>query len=331
MRKLLPVLLLFLGWGLSAQDPIFSQFYAAPLQLNPAFAGSAFAPRFGAIYRNQWPGFNAYQTYGVYYEQRIDKLNSGIGLYLEGDNAGDGILTSTRATVNYAYNLQINEAWMIKLGVEAGMHQSALDWEKLVFPDQLDPLSGPVNTSLEQRPDQTTRTRLDISSGIVLLSEYMWIGFGLKHLNMPNQGFLLINDNLSRGLPLRYTLHGGTEFRVNASNKAAAPAFISPNFLFVSQGPYQQVNVGAYAGVGSVFGGAWFRHTFGNADAAILMVGFREGAFKIGLSYDATLSALGNRSGGAYELSVGVLLDKSESLRSKRRHAQYNNCFGMFQ
>ena len=55
-----------------AQDPIYSQFYAAPLQLNPAFAGNAYAPFIAANYRSQFASFNngaAYSTYSVSYDQ----------------------------------------------------------------------------------------------------------------------------------------------------------------------------------------------------------------------------------------------------------------------
>ncbi|MFT5922039.1 MAG: hypothetical protein ACI8TS_001371, partial [Flavobacteriales bacterium] len=38
-----------------AQDPEFTQFYANPLYLNPAFAGTARCPRLVMNYRNQWP------------------------------------------------------------------------------------------------------------------------------------------------------------------------------------------------------------------------------------------------------------------------------------
>ena len=333
MRKLFTAFFLIsVLAGLDAQDPVFSQFYAAPLQQNPAFAGSAFAPRFGAIYRNQWPGINqAYQTYAAFYEQRVERLNSGFGLFFEGDNAGNGILKSTRISGAYSYRLLINEGLGIQIGLEAGMNQTALDWDKLVFPDQLDPRAGAINTTLEQRPDQTTVTRLDLSAGMLLLSERFWLGVGLKHLNTPDQGFLLINNNLAEGLPVRYSVQGGADIAVNASNKARPTSFISPNFLFVSQGPYQQINLGAYAGIGSLFGGAWFRHTFGNSDAAIVMVGFREQAFKIAFSYDATLSQLSNGAGGALELSLGILLDQHEGLREKRKRSKLNNCLGMFQ
>jgi type IX secretion system PorP/SprF family membrane protein len=190
MRKLLFVLFLFASLSAQAQDPIFSQFYAAPLQLNPAFAGSGHAPRLGAAYRNQWSGFNnAYRTYAAFYEQSIDRLNSGIGFNLEGDDAGDGILRTTRFSAVYAYRLNITGNLAVKIGVEAGLQQTALDWDRLVFPDQIDPLDGPVITTTEQRPDQLNNTVFDASSGLLLLSDRFWLGLGLKHLNTPRQGF----------------------------------------------------------------------------------------------------------------------------------------------
>ena len=43
---------------LKAQDPQFTQFYANPLYLNPAFAGTARCPRICMNYRNQWPNLS---------------------------------------------------------------------------------------------------------------------------------------------------------------------------------------------------------------------------------------------------------------------------------
>ncbi len=326
MRKVLLAVLALSALRSAAQDPIFSQFYATPLQLNPAFAGSSYAPRAGAAYRNQWTGFNtAYRTYSVFYEQSIDRLNSGLGFQLEGDDAGNGILRTTRFSINYAYRLKISENLAVKIGVEGGFMQTALDWEKLVFPDQLDPWAGPTLTTTETRPDQLNKTVLDLSSGLLLVSNRVWLGMSLKHLNTPARGFLLVNDNLSGGLPLRYTVTGGTELSVKRGNKQNQGSFISPNFLFVSQGPYKQLNLGAYAAAGPVFGGVWFRHTFGNADAAILMFGFRQDLFKIGLSYDHTVSGLAGISGSTFELTLGIFFDKGR----KRSH-DLNDCTKMF-
>lgn len=325
MKRLLLIALIFSYTVASAQDPIFSQFYAMPLQLNPGFAGSANAPRAGVIYRNQWTGFgNAYRTYAAYYEQSLDKLNSGIGFYAEGDNAGDGIFKTSKFSATYAYRLKVNDELAIKLGVDGGLRQNKLDWLKLTFPDQIDPFNGITFDSEEIQPDATNSTVLDFSTGLLLLSEKFYLGFALNHLNTPNESLLLANDNLYQGLPLRYSFHGGTEWVVKAGNKARPSSFISPNFLFVSQGPYKQLNLGAYASFGAIYTGAWFRHTFRNADAVILLAGFKTGIMKIGISYDLTVSGLANHAGGTYELSMGLLFFKEKRL-------DINDCTRMFQ
>jgi len=333
MQRILCLLILWLTpLFAAAQDPLFSQFYAMPLQINPAFAGSASAPRVGAAYRHQWPGFsNAYRTYAVYYEQGIEQLNSGIGFNIEGDNAGDGIWRSTRLSALYSYSLNINDVVAVKIGVEVGAHQTSLDWQRLIFPDQLDPAGGIVNNTGEIQPDQTTRTRLDLGAGMLLVSEKFWVGGGLKHLNTPDESFLLVNNNVTSGLPLRMTLHAGTEIIVKKGNKRREAAFVSPNVLFASQGPYKQLNLGAYASGGPVFGGLWYRHSFQNADAVIVLAGWKQGMFKIGLSYDITVSGLAGTAGGAYELTFGVLFDQNENAKRKKRSSQLNDCLRMFQ
>ena len=325
MKRRLLFALMFSYTMVSAQDPIFSQFYAMPLQLNPGFAGSGNGPRTGMAYRNQWTGFgNAYRTYAAFYEQSFKHLNSGIGFYAEGDNAGNGILKTSKFSATYAYRLQVNDDIALKLGVEAGVRQANLDWQKLTFPDQLDPFNGIIYDTEEIRPDATNSTALDISTGLLVLSEKFYLGIALNHLNTPNESILLTNDNLFRGLPIRYTLHGGTDLLVKAGNKARPSSFISPNFLFVSQGPYKQLNLGAYASIGAIYTGAWFRHTFRNADAVILLAGFREGPLKIGISYDITVSGLAGQAGGTYELTLGLIFNKD-------KRPDINDCTRMFQ
>jgi len=326
MKKLLPLLLLFF-WAMLAfaQDPIFSQFYAMPLQINPGFAGSARAPRAGLAYRNQWTGFqSAYRTYAAYYEQSFDRLNSGIGFHVEGDNAGDGIFKTNRFSAVYAYRLKLTDGLALKLGLEMGVHQVSLNWDKLLFPDQLDAVNGITYNTEEIRPDATNRADLDISSGMLLLSDKFYLGVGLKHLNTPSQSILRLKNNLVPGLPIRYTFHGGSEWIVKKGNKRQEASFVSPNFLFVAQGPYKQLNVGAYASLGSVFAGTWFRHTFRNSDAVILLAGFREGPFKIGISYDATVSGLANQAGGTFELTLGLIF-------LNKNRPDINDCTRMFQ
>ena len=332
---------LFLSQGsVLAQDPIFSQFYASPLQINPAFAGVTYAPRISLNYRNQWGLIDGgFETYAATYEQSVEALNSGFGLMLMTDNIGNGLYRTSYASAVYGYKVQLGREFFAKFGLEAGLIQNRLDWDRLVFPDQLDPILGGQDAggnpfqSEEQRPDALNRTTFDVSAGILLYSSRFYGGLSAKHLNRPDENLLDLNTNLTAGRPLRLTFHAGAEFNLTTRNNGQGPAFISPNIVVISQGPFGQINGGAYAGFGKFYGGAWYRHTLTNPDAGILLIGFREGAFRIGYSYDLTLSKLASAPGGAggtHEISLTINFDDTEQVRNSRRRSQYNDCFKMF-
>ena len=62
-------------------DPQFTQFYANPIYLNPAFAGSKICPRFAMNYRNEWPSLTGnYVTYSMSYDQYFKNISGGIGV-----------------------------------------------------------------------------------------------------------------------------------------------------------------------------------------------------------------------------------------------------------
>lgn len=337
----LPILL-FICLGVAgmaqAQDPLFSQFYASPLQINPAFAGVTYAPRVTFNYRSQWAQIEGgYQTYAASFEQSIPKLNSGLGLTLMADDAMDGVYKTTRISAVYGYGLQVNDNFFMKFGVEAGLVGTSLDWDRLRFVDQLDPLTGEEDPSgnpylsEEQRPASLNNKMLDMSAGLLVYTKVAYGGISVKHINSPDDNLLSLNNNLAAGMPIRITLHGGAEIEVKKGNKQNPGAFISPNILIARQAAFTQVNVGAYAGFGKFFSGVWYRHAGKNPDAAILLGGFREGALRIGYSYDLTMSKLANANpGGTHEISLTINFDDSRETQRRRNAARYNDCFKMF-
>ncbi len=343
LRQVLFFTAVFLFSGflpLKAQDPIFSQFYSAPLQLNPAFAGNTYMPRITMNYRNQWASIlpKAFVTYAVSYEQFFEEMNSGIGLMLQSDAAGNGLYKTNKFSAVYGYRLQVSDDFFIKFGVEGAVTQSSLDWDRLLFPDQIDPINGTTNPSgspyltEEERPENLNTTYFDVSAGALVVNRYFYAGFSVKHLNSPNESFLKINDNLNVGLPLRMSLHGGAQITLTEGNNRKMPAFISPNVMLVKQGDFGQINAGAYGGFGVVFAGAWYRHAWTMPDAAIFLVGFHQGIYKIGYSYDMTISSqLGNsRTGGTHEISLMLNFDNSEAAKRRKRASRYNDCLNMF-
>ena len=316
----------------NAQDPIFSQFYSAPLQLNPAFAGNTYAPRINLNYRNQWPELNsAYITYAASYDQFFEDLNSGFGVMIISDDAGQGLLNTNRVSGFYSYRLQIDRDFYMKFGVEGSFVQTRFDWDRFLFGDAIDATFGPISPggtpfpSEETRPAELSTTYFDISTGILVYSPQFYGGLTVKHLNTPNEGLLGVNDNLNTGLPMRIALHGGFELTVKEGNNRSQGAFISPNVMYLRQGDFNQMNAGAYGSYGPFFAGAWYRTTFSNQDAVIFLAGAQQGIFKIGYSYDITISGLAGQTGGSHEVSLLINFDAN-----RPRTVDYNDCFKMF-
>ncbi|MBM3453456.1 MAG: type IX secretion system membrane protein PorP/SprF, partial [Bacteroidetes bacterium] len=66
---LIPVIIFLVSFESVAQDPTFTQFYANPIYLNPAFAGSHGCARIASNYRNEWPQLTGnYVTYAAAYD-----------------------------------------------------------------------------------------------------------------------------------------------------------------------------------------------------------------------------------------------------------------------
>jgi type IX secretion system PorP/SprF family membrane protein len=315
-------LLLFNNTG-NAQDPEFSQFYANPLYLNPALAGSNICPRLVLNYRNQWPGLsNSFVTYNASYDQYIDKIFGGVGLVVNMDNAGEGILKTLQASLMYSYHLQAGENFYINMAVQGTFYQKSLNWDKLQFGDQIDPTLGFVLPTGEQRPEQTSVIFPDFSAGMV----FGWKGIihggvAAHHLTEPNMAFYDQNENK---LPMKLTGHLGMNINLDGGGMGGfgedeeMTFYLAPNILYQQQGEFHQLNAGLYIIRIPIVIGAWYRSNFENPDAIIALVGINYKSLRIGYSYDITLSKLKSNTGGAHEISVGYNFPCIEKRRKVR-------------
>ena len=297
---------IFMSNEASAQDPAFSQFYANPLYLNPAFAGATpkGCPRANLNYRDQWPGIGrTYVTTSASWDQHINAIGGGLGVMVAQDRSGAGSLNTTHASLLYSYHLEVNRKFAVKAGFEASYRSISLDWSKLTFGDMIDPRDGFVyNTQEDIANNATTRSFPDFSAGLVGYSENLFFGFAAHHLTSPNQGFIGESE-----LPTKITAHIGGNIPLSKySNNVTT---ISPNFLYQKQQDFQQFNYGIYVNRGPIVGGLWARHSLKNIDSFILMLGLIQDSFKFGYSYDITLSNLKNSNTlGAHELSFTLFM-----------------------
>ncbi len=77
------------SFAASAQDPQFSQYYQAPLYLNPGFTGITPQQRLVVNNRIQWPNLpQAFNTFMASYDIWVDELRSGFGVIASTDKMG---------------------------------------------------------------------------------------------------------------------------------------------------------------------------------------------------------------------------------------------------
>lgn len=298
---------------LHSQDPLFSQFYSNPLELNPALAGVSGGTRVGLNYRNQWSNLNAqYVTYAIGADHFFADYNSGVGVSLLIDNAALGIIRTINAELTYAYELKTLWDNKVRLGFQAGIISANLDYDKLIFYDAIDPEFGPISPggipypTGEIPPDFTKVTRIDAGAGILYLSKKFYAGLSLKHLARPDISFY--NPvNTKRGLPIRTVLHAGYQIDIaDAAYGKKSALSIIPNILIARQANTGQVVVGSLVQFSVLNAGVYYRHAFKNPDAIIGTIGFEFDNFKAGYSYDATISKLSFSTGGTHEIFISA-------------------------
>lgn len=301
-----------------AQDVGFSQFYANPLYLNPAFAGSAVAPRIALTYRAQWPGLvSPYTTVSASYDQYVDMLHGGVGAIVLTDRQGDhGALSTSMVGLMYAFKFQLSRDIYMSAALEASIVNNALHWnDYLRFPDQIDAELGFSYATGATPPDKLSRWSADFHAGVLVSGSKWYAGLAASHLTQPNQAFYSEDR-----VPMKFTVHGGGLLNVSEearrqSSLGLGTPIISPNIVYQYQGGLHYFNYGLYLDWMPFLVGVWFRHGTANADAFIFQLGVQQDYFKVGYSYDVTVSKLANSTAGAHEITFGFLLPVPEHKR----------------
>lgn len=313
------LLVLVLQAKVSAQDIQFSQFYATPLYLNPAFSGSTEYTRVGLNYRNQWPAINAnFTTTSLYADHYLEDVNSGIGVILTYDKSGIGGLKSFNIGLQYAYELRLSERFTFRPGMQVAYYNRSVDFNDLLFGDQIDVNTGAINPSTgEVFNGGLKKGFVDLTFGGLLFSKHAWFGATIDHLTEPNQSI----DGGFDALPRKISIHGGYKFfmksGVMGSGLYARPRerSITPTFQYKSQGQFDQMDLGMYTTFEPIIIGLWYRglpfkkfEDFNNNESIVFLMGFtkkaKDDVLHIGYSYDFTISELGPGSGGAHEFSI---------------------------
>ena len=335
---IITVVLALASWRGMAQDALFSQYYANPLYLNPAFAGTNVCPRLAFHFRDQWPSApGTFMTYSASYDEHFDKISGGVGVLLLGDRAGEGgIINTYTASAMYSFKLRVAKKFNIRFALQATYENRHLNWEKLVFGDMIDPKYGVVYQTSEQQPDRLTIHSFDMAAGFLGYTPHVYFGVAAHNIVpiIGAKGFISNGLGAYDYRPVKWTAHVGANFDLKRKSKketSFGDISISPNFIYQHQQNFNYFSEGFYLTFYPFTLGMWLRHgltykgevfsgldslgqpitqpiSYHNMDAFIVMFGVEYEWFKVAYSYDATIGKLANVTGGAHEVSLQVML-----------------------
>ncbi len=331
---LLSTLILLFGVTIKAQDRHFSQFYSAPIYLNPALTGNYDGGfRIGLNYRDQWRGTldNPFVTYSGFVDLKMktrlsaaQKDYAAVGAIFFADqvSAVDFNTNNMSFTGALHKSLDINNKQYLSIGFQFGISSRNVNYEKLNFADQFNGVDGFTENTNELLPANNFSFG-DLSTGLhysIRIKKHasLYAGLALHHILQPAISFYE-KPTEEIYLQRKFTLYGGSELPISTSTS------LNPRIFVMKQGEHLEMTGGAnfrtlvndYSGVAVHFGG-WLRTNRSitgpvNPDAVILLAGFEYNRILFGVSYDINLGSLSKSRGRqAFEFSLGYLGETEE-------------------
>jgi len=311
-----------------AQDLYFAQPYASRLHTNPAFTGLLDDYSVTLNYRNQFPTLaGTFQTSQLGADYRFADQRSAAGLLLNVDRTGALGLTKFQVGGLYAYHMRLTEQVALSAGASVSYGRQTVSYGNLLLDDQIaddGTISGSPSTDpllLQYNPVNY----FTLGTGMVLYTERAWVGVAAHHLNQPDLGF--VEQSI---LPIRLNFNAGYKyfFAKSVIKGEARETSLTPTVSYTRQGSLQRAEAGLYftttpITVGAVYRGVPLPGSNRPQQLFTGIVGLSFGAFRLGYSYDASLSTVSADLGGAHEVSLALRnFDRLEAAwrRLKRRN-----------
>ena len=323
LRRILPGLasILFVT-QLYAQDPQFTQIYASPVYLNPAFAGNLEydcrklpVSRFRTMvnYRSQYDADFSTIYATIDYREKSGRL--GIAGMILRDRMGSVPLNTTTLGLAGSYKIPIVNDWQVHMGLQGSFGYRNVDYSGFTFPDQFSQ-SGLTSNTNEPLANGADVSYFDFAAGVLLFNENIFVGGSAHHLTQPNQSLYEQTDKL----PLKVGVHGGYKITFKRSRgfgRARGPEkSLTPTLHYKSQGNFNQMDLGTFFNYDPIILGAWYRgipffkspEGRLNQEAICLLAGTKiptdYGLIRMGVSYDIPISGSVANLGRTFEISL---------------------------
>lgn len=205
MRKYFVIIFaLMLTGAVKAQDPHFSQFFASPLTLNPAFTGKFDGQwRIAANHRDQWPSIpKAYVTTSFSVDFPIMKKlipeNDVFGIGISGlsDASANNALKLNYGSASLSYHKSLDENGYntIGAGFQATYSSMVLETKRLTFEDELTQNGFAQGTTMDILTNGNNQSYFDMNAGLLFSGSSngennYYLGASMYHINRPKVSF----------------------------------------------------------------------------------------------------------------------------------------------
>ncbi len=312
-----------------SQDMNYSQYFSTPIYYNPAFTGINTGVRARFLYRNQWPSlpisFKSYY-FSADLGDRSLPGSGGIGLQINQDTPGVGLINNLGAALTVGVRIPITSFMASQIGIKAGIMQRRINWDDLVYSNNLDPRYGNIYPSMVPSPEANKRVVPDFGIGGVL--QFINpegningnIGFAVDHIFQPDVSFL---SNGSSPYPRKWVGQFDVVFATGPggssrmSRSSDDPLKINIGAIYQNQANQNSLQAGLNMLKYNIYVGGWFKTTMtGIVNSSIALVAGYKYAFyedmniKFMYSYDLQISGALQGTGGAHEISLILEFDK---------------------
>ncbi|MCC5916969.1 MAG: PorP/SprF family type IX secretion system membrane protein [Cryomorphaceae bacterium] len=321
--------IILLGWPLlsSGQDPIFSQFFLNRLYLNPSYAGIGRDLTVSAVSRQQWTSLpGRFRTNLVTADVACPSSGIGFGLRVIDHYSGEAgygkfdfaPIVSVNIPARFGRKFPIKSMRQAKyifgIGLQYGLGQTRIDWNRLVFTDQINAYHGLVapqsNANIGNDVSNLTH---DLSAGMLFRGElnkhgsFFSLGASTFHINQPRETMIGIDRKLER----RYTFHGFTHFKISPPYRNQKDVFLSVGYIFNTQSNlysntlHTSRNFGDNFLIGLSFRSEQYVFADRRMESFIFNMSYEWKGLTIAYSYDIVVSQLGAQStGGSHEIGL---------------------------
>ena len=329
--KAVSVLILLFPAFLSAQDIHYSQFYHAPLGLNPALtAADTMDYRFTANYRGQWySALVPYTTFTAVYEQKFKIGNDGkqaigLGLAFNYDAAGDAQLSVAHFSAQGSYILRLDGENFLSGGLQIGIAQRSFEPQTLTFDSQWNGDNFDPGRSTNESFTNTNNFFADFGIGLNYHGQKrdrrskFDAGVGLFHLNRPDQSYL---PGDRAPLPMRLSLYLMPDIQLTDiwDIALAGSAQLQSTYFeaLASMGVRFHLSRKRAQELAVQLGAGYRFNSFGDAIIPTMVIYYQGWTF--GLSYDVNISGfqVATNGNGGPEVAVRYVINRVEPVPYK--------------